>query len=77
MILAGSVIAALAIVIVDGIIFYRVSNNTFVEFSNSSSKRPELINRPKLDRVLEMFGEKAERFEALLANPPVLVDPSR
>ena len=70
-------LAIVGVFIFDGIIFYKISNDAFLEVNTSKIILPELINRNKLDRVLNSYKEKKDQFNYYLLKPPIVIDPSR
>lgn len=76
-ILVSTALAMVGIAIIDGIVFYKVSNDTFIETGTAGVRRTELINQPKLDHVLDLFDQRAKRQATIIATPPSIIDPSR
>ena len=71
------VVALAGIVAVDGVMFYKIGNNTFLESETTRITPPELIDRSKLDRVLSEQQQKVERFNSYMIKAPAVIDPSR
>lgn len=59
------------------LIFTKVGNDDFINKNIDSRKAPELINRKKLDQVLQKFDDRAKASVQILTNPIVVSDPSK
>ena len=75
--LIGIFVLLLSVAIFSFFIFTKVSNDDFINKNIDSRKAPELINRKKLDQVLQKFDDRAKASVQILTNPIVVSDPSK
>jgi hypothetical protein len=57
-------------------LFLKISSGGVFQVDKNESKYLELINRNKLDSVLNAYRNKAETFEELKRIKPLVIDPS-
>jgi anaerobic C4-dicarboxylate transporter len=75
--LISTFVLLLSVAIFSFFIFTKVSNDDFINKNIDSRKAPELINRKKLDQVLQKFDDRAKASVQILTNPIVVSDPSK
>lgn len=75
--LIGTFVLLLSVAAFSFFIFTRVSNDDFIDKNIDSRKAPELINKKKLDQVLQKFDDRAKASVQILTNPIVVTDPSK
>ncbi len=75
--LVGTLLLVASGAIFSFIIFERVSNDDFINKNVDTKKASELINKKKLDLVLQKFDDRAKATVDILANPTTIADPSK
>lgn len=75
--LIGTFVLLLSCAIFSFTIFTKVSNDNFINKDTEQKKASELINRKKLEQVLQKFDDRAKATVQILTNPIPVSDPSK
>lgn len=63
--------------IIFGFYLFKATNKELIVATSNENTQVQIINKEKIDKVLEYFAEREKKSSQILTSPATVVDPSR